>query len=68
MPDDPPPFPNDQIIIIRWDSDEGRPVYSLGTLDPWGAATLLQQVVEHILEGLPAPRADDEEPEDTTTT
>lgn len=46
----------DELIIIRWDNDEGRVVYDLGDLDPWAASAVIRQVLADVEDYLPSPR------------
>lgn len=45
----------DNLIIIRWDEQEGHVVYDLGELDGWSAVTILQKVFDAVYDSLPDP-------------
>lgn len=50
----------DNLITIRWDSEEGNVVYDLGEIDCWSAAMVLQRVFDAIYDDLPMPRHSDD--------
>lgn len=53
-----------EIIVVRWDDDEGRPVYDLGEMDPWAAAEILRQVLKAVRGNLPYPRDTNDDPDE----
>jgi hypothetical protein len=44
------------LITIRWSNEEGRPLYSIGTMDPWAALTILQVTADAVYDTLALPR------------
>ncbi len=60
----PPDLSFDSLITIRWDDDEGRPVYDIGDLDIWSATAIIRAVLEAVEAWLPTPRDISEDPAD----
>lgn len=56
MSDSNNPIGVDWLITVRWEDDEGRPVYDLGDIDPWAAVTILRKTADNVEDSLLDPR------------
>jgi len=48
------------LIMIRWSAEEGRPLYSIGNMDPWAAIAILEATARKIERGFFEPRCLDD--------
>ena len=54
----------DSLITVRYDDTEGRPIYDLGSTDPWAAVTMLRAVADAVEGWLALPRNIDDPPDE----